>query len=55
MLAVSSPIPGGILSPAFILGSVFGRLYGHILKHIGLALGWDIVRCNDSFAIYIPL
>lgn len=39
MLAMCSPIPGGLLSPSFILGAVFGRLYGYILNHIGLAIG----------------
>jgi chloride channel 2 len=33
-IAVSSPIPGGVFYPTFILGAGFGRLYGHILRLI---------------------
>ena len=46
MLAVSSPIPAGLLSPAFILGAVFGRLYGYILRSIGLYIGIELVKCK---------
>lgn len=46
MLAVSSPIPAGILSPSFILGAVFGRLYGHLLRHLGLFMGIHLVKCK---------
>ena len=48
MLATCSPIPGGVLTPAFILGSVFGRLFGYTLKHIGIAVGINLVKCNIS-------
>ena len=46
LLAVCSPIPGGLLSPSFILGAVFGRLYGYILKHLGTMIGVSLVRCK---------
>ena len=29
-------IPNGIITPAFIIGSIFGRLYGEILLALGL-------------------
>ena len=47
MLATCSPIPAGVLTPAFILGSVFGRLYGLIVKNIGLTIGISLVKCNN--------
>lgn len=28
-------VPNGIITPAFIIGSVFGRLYGEILRSFG--------------------
>lgn len=48
LLAVCSPIPGGLLSPSFILGAVFGRLYGYILKHLGIWIGIELVKCKSS-------
>ena len=45
MIAVSSPIPGGLLTPAFILGAVFGRLYGYVLRNLGLYIGISLVKC----------
>lgn len=45
MLACSSPIPAGVLTPAFIFGAAFGRLYGMILKNIGLQIGVELVKC----------
>ena len=51
MLATCSPIPAGVLTPAFILGSVFGRLYGYILNHIGIAAGIQLIKCK-SLIIY---
>lgn len=43
ILAVSSPIPGGIIIPTFTLGAVFGRLIGYTLRNIGLALDYPLV------------
>lgn len=45
MLATCSPIPAGVLTPSFILGAVFGRLYGFCLKNIGIYLGFELVKC----------
>lgn len=44
ILATTSPIPAGVLTPSFILGAVFGRLYGYILKNIGIAFGVALVE-----------
>ena len=33
-LSISLPIPAGVFTPTFVLGAVFGRLYGYILKQI---------------------
>ena len=49
MISVCSPIPGGLLTPAFILGAVFGRLYGYILRSIGIAIGINLVKCKSWF------
>lgn len=46
MLAVSSPIPHGLLSPAFILGAVFGRLYGYVVRQFGLMIGVELIKCK---------
>ncbi|TNV72891.1 hypothetical protein FGO68_gene2426 [Halteria grandinella] len=51
MLAMCSPIPGGLLSPSFILGAVFGRLYGYILRHIGLFFGLQLITYEGLYAI----
>ena len=48
MLAVCSPIPAGILTPHFILGAVFGRLYGYVLKQLGVYLGIALVKCKKK-------
>lgn len=55
MLAVSSPIPSGLLSPAFILGAVFGRLYGYAMRNLGLLIGIPLVKCIDIKIILILL
>ena len=47
MMAVSSPIPGGIMTPSFIIGAVFGRLYGHLLRGLGLIIGVELVKCKN--------
>ena len=47
MLAVSSPIPAGILTPSFIIGAVFGRLYGHLLRGLGTLIGIELVKCKS--------
>jgi len=31
-LSLSCPIPAGVFTPTFVLGAVFGRLYGYVLK-----------------------
>lgn len=46
MLATTSPIPAGVLTPCFILGAVFGRLYGYVIKNIGIAIGVSLVECK---------
>jgi H+/Cl- antiporter ClcA len=51
MLAVCSPIPGGQLSPSIILGAVFGRLYGYLLRHLGLLIGIPLVQYEGIYAI----
>jgi H+/Cl- antiporter ClcA len=33
-LSLSCPIPAGVFTPTFVLGAVFGRLYGYLLKQI---------------------
>lgn len=47
MLSVCSPIPAGVLTPSFILGAVLGRLYGYVLKAIGVSLGINLIRCKS--------
>lgn len=44
-MALCSPIPGGQLTPAFILGAVFGRLYGYLWRCLGVHLGIELVKC----------
>jgi chloride channel 3/4/5 len=51
ILAVTSPIPAGLITPSIILGAVFGRLYGHILKTIGVMIGFELVRFEGIYAI----
>lgn len=51
ILAVSSPIPAGLITPSFIIGAVFGRLYGHILRNIGIAFGVELVKYEGIYAI----
>lgn len=51
ILAVSSPIPAGLLTPSFIIGAVFGRLYGHIIKNIGLFFGLELIKYEGIYAI----
>jgi chloride channel 2 len=34
ILSVSLPIPTGVFAPSLLLGSVFGRLYGFVLRQI---------------------
>ena len=31
-------IPNGVITPAFIIGSIFGRLYGEILLTLGFKI-----------------
>ena len=31
-VTVTSPIPAGIFAPLMLMGSILGRMYGHILK-----------------------
>mmetsp|Transcript_1065 Transcript_1065/g.939 ORF Transcript_1065/g.939 Transcript_1065/m.939 type:complete len:86 (+) Transcript_1065:1061-1318(+) len=33
-LSISLPIPAGVFTPTFVMGAVFGRLYGYTLKCI---------------------
>ena len=51
ILAVSSPIPAGLITPSFIIGAVFGRLYGHIIRNIGIAIGFELVKYEGIYAI----
>ena len=51
ILAVSSPIPAGLLTPSFIIGAVFGRLYGHIIRNIGIVIGVELVKYEGIYAI----
>ena len=51
ILAVSSPIPAGLLTPSFIIGAVFGRLYGHIIKNIGVFIRIELVKYEGIYAI----
>jgi chloride channel 2 len=51
ILAVSSPIPAGLITPSFILGAVFGRLYGHIIRNIGIMIGYELVKYEGIYAI----
>jgi H+/Cl- antiporter ClcA len=48
ILAISAPIPAGVFAPSFCLGAVFGRLYGHMVKEIGLSLGYNLIKCKIS-------
>lgn len=49
ILAVSSPIPGGIILPTFTLGAVFGRLIGLCLKNIGFYFfGYSLIKCKRT-------
>lgn len=51
ILAVSSPIPAGLITPSFIIGAVFGRLYGHIIRNIGVYIGVELVKYEGIYAI----
>lgn len=51
ILAVTSPIPAGLITPSFIMGAVFGRLYGHIIRNIGVMFGVELVRYEGIYAI----
>lgn len=44
VLAISAPVPSGVLSPTFTLGAVFGRFYGYVLRHIGIWTGVVLVK-----------
>lgn len=33
-VSISCPIPAGVFTPTFVLGAVFGRLYGYVLRQI---------------------
>jgi chloride channel 2 len=51
VLALSAPVPSGVLSPCFTLGAVFGRFYGYVLRHIGLWMGISLVKHEGIYAI----
>ena len=56
VLAISAPVPSGVLSPCFTLGAVFGRFYGYVLRHIGIAMGIELVKRNfNLFIAYIVI
>lgn len=55
VLAISAPVPSGVLSPCFTLGAVFGRFYGYVLRNIGLALGIELIKRKNNSLFKINL
>jgi H+/Cl- antiporter ClcA len=44
IFSLTLPFAGGAFGPMFTVGAGIGRLYGYVVRHIGIAIGLNFVK-----------